>query len=168
MIYFFNKFDFNYSDMDKIADSNLFIYKSKNKHILKHTQRVGISNLSKLDTSKILSDNIIILDADDLIYDISIEGKYKIYKLSNHFIDLLKFCRLNNKYILIPISGKFIDIDNNEIISEKKEIIPSKMSVYSNTYGHKTYSKILNCYVINNFQLKSLIRKISLNSILTI
>ena len=80
MIYFFNKFDFNYSDMDKIADSNLFIYKSKNKHILKHTQRVGISNLSKLDTSKILSDNIIILDADDLIYDISIEGKYKIYK----------------------------------------------------------------------------------------
>lgn len=167
MVYLIDTFDLKYIDIDKIIESSntLLIYKSKSKQILKHSQRVGLSNLSRLDFSKIDSDNIIMLDGYNLIYDIYNDDVKEIISLSEHFLELVKYSVENNKIIIIPIYNRLFNIDTNEIVF-KKEVIKTKKGIYASTHGTTTLSKIDNIEVIDSFQLKSLIRKISLNSIL--
>jgi len=169
MVYLIDTFDLKYIDIDKIIESSntLLIYKSKSKKILKHSKRVGLSNLSRLDFSKIDSDNIIMLDGYNLIYDIYNDDVKEIISLSEYFLELLTYSVENNKIIIIPIYNRLFNIDTNEIVF-KKEVIKTKKGIYASTHGTTTLSKIDNIEVIDSFQLKSLIRKISLNSILAI
>ena len=169
MVYLIDTFDLKYIDIDKIIESSntLLIYKNKSKKILKHTQRVGLSNLSKLDFSKIDSDNIIMLDGYNLIYDIYNDDDKEIISLSEHFLELVKYSVENNKIIIIPIYNRLFDIDTNEIVS-KKEVIKTKKGIYGGIHGTTTLSEMDSIEAIDSFQLKSLIRKISLNSILAI